>query len=79
MIFLRVKNLGPNIQNDFFYFGLFKKSLKKKSLKSFYLDPLFETETYDFIWFDMLYWRNVKSFFGVFHIAIVHTIYFRHL
>ena len=24
--------------------------LKEKSLLSFYLDPLFETETYDFIW-----------------------------
>ena len=27
--------------------------LDKKVLTTFYLDPLFETETYDFIWFDM--------------------------
>ena len=27
--------------------------LDEKVLKTFYLDPLFETETYDFIWFDM--------------------------
>ena len=27
--------------------------LKEKSLLSFYLDPLFETETYDFIWLNI--------------------------
>ena len=27
--------------------------LDDKVLTTFYLDPLFETETYDFIWFDM--------------------------
>ena len=27
--------------------------LDEKVLSTFYLDPLFETETYDFIWFDM--------------------------
>ena len=44
-----VSSLSENLNN---LNNLNDSYLDKKVLRTFYLDPLFETETYDFIWFD---------------------------
>ena len=45
-----VSSLSENLNN---LNKLNDSYLDEKVLKTFYLDPLFETETYDFIWFDI--------------------------
>ena len=44
-----VSSLSENLNN---LNNLNDSYLDEKVLRTFYLDPLFETETYDFIWFD---------------------------